>query len=786
MKNFIFLIIAFILLSTNAQEKENHQEITKSINDYYNLAIENIHLHLNKSVYLTNESIWFKGYVIDKKNNGLNYSTTNVYVRIIDENKNEISSKLFLASNGVVIGQFQLNENYSSGKYFIHTYTNFMNNFEEDESSLYQIEIINTKDQLLTNFNDKIDSESISYSFEGGKFLLETANTIGIHIKNCHGEGVKISNIKVYDSKNNLINQFATNSKGFGKFDLQTVNNEQYKLVIEEIGKNIEKKLPLPSTEGIALNINNYSDENKVSIKIKTNDYTFKKNKEKKFALLIQKNDQINIIDFQLKDLSTDIILDKIALFNGINTIRIIDENNNSIAERIIYNHSKNQSNIILEKQSVINDTLSVKGLLKDRFANFSISVLPNETISSFEENAITTQLRFNNYLLHNLKNYSYYFKDFNRKKQFELDLFLLNQHIPKYDWNNIKSKKPSIKYPFDIGLTIEGTVNQSIPNKDKYTLNLSSISNGINLNSKIDNNNNFIFENIIATDSTYFFLSLLNEKSKYEDLKLYSKVSNNKNRFLKILPEFQTKCPNKTFISSGEFNPEFPYPDNTTILNEITLKDKVEKKLENEKNPYNRAGSQGYKIDQDKADMYYDVLGFIASHGYDVRTVGPQVMIVSRNSNSFKGTVSPALFIDDAPASMDLLLNMSLNSVDEIYINKNGFGSGMTAPVGSIRIYTKKQFGGVARQKINSKSLLIKDGFQKEISFKNPVYAYYENQSFKKYGTINWIPNVYTDENGSFEFEIPTLKQKKFLVNIQGIDSEGNLYYENFTIEIN
>lgn len=786
-KNYFLLAFTFLFLTTNAQEKDNHQLITKSINDYYSLASENIHLHFNKSVYLTNETIWFKGYVIDKKSNGLNYSTTNVYVRVLDSDKNEVVSKLFLASNGIIIGHLELDESYASGTYFIHTYTNFMNNFEEDESSIFPVEIINTKDSPKTNNNNSLDNESISLGIEGGKLVFDCDNTVGVQIKDCRGKGVKLNNIKVYDSKNSLINQFATNEQGYGKFDILRTKSEQYKIVVEQNTGNIEKTLPLVTAEGITLNVNNYSDENKVFIKIKTNNYTFNKNKDKNYTLVIQKNDRANLIDFYFKDLSNDIIIDKAGLFKGVNIIRILDKNNNAIAERMIYNHVKNTSTIVLEKSSIQKDTLSIKGHLKDKIANFSISVLPTETISTFEENAITSQLDFNAYLINKLENNSYYFKDFNRKKQFELDLVLLSQKTSKYDWNNILTKKPTIKYPFDVGLTIEGTINQTLSNKEKYTINLSSLANGINLNEKIANNDSFIFENIIAIDSTNFFISLLNDKSKYESVKLYSRVSNNKNKFLKPLLLNTSSCPNKTFITSKEDNNDFPYQEGIIQLREIDLVEFATEKL-SYVSEYGNRSAQAYKINDNDLDLYTDVLGFLQSHGYQVTSIGGNVKITNRLQTTFLGSTSPVLFLDGAILSdLSLLYNLNLRDIDEIYINKFGFGQGMIGSNGTIKIYTKRVYSITKQaEKSASKSVLIKDGFQREIPFKNPKYSYYENQAFKKYGTINWIPNLYTNTSGDFEFTIPILNQKSVLVNIQGIDNEGNFYYENIVIDVN
>ena len=785
-KHFLFIIF-FLFLTSNAQEKDNHLVISKSLTDYYSLASENIHLHFNKSVYLTNETIWFKGYIIDKKTNDLCYETTNVYVRLLDKDKNEIINNLFLANNGIITGHFNLEETYNSGTYYIHTYTNFMNNFEEDESSIFPIEIINVKDNFTINDSSSIENATIEFSIEGGKLLYSADNTIGVHIKNCNGNGIKLKNIKVFDSKNDLISQFGTNTLGYGKFELFNTKNEVYKIAAELNGVIIEKNLPTVIAEGVVLSVNNYSDANKTSIKIKTNSFTLDKIKNKNYTLIIQKNNQVNLTDIVFENTSIDIILDKSNFFNGINTIRILDENNNSVAERIIYNHNLNTPKIVIEKKSFTNNILSMKGVLKGRIANFSISVLPVETISSFENNSMTSQLNFNSYLSNNLENYSYYFKDFNRTKQFELDLFLLNQKASKYNWKNILTKKPIINHPFDLGVNIEGTVNQTLSNKDKYEVNLISYLYNINLNEKLSDTNNFKFENVIAVDSTVFFISLMKDKSKFEDIKLYSKISNNKKRFLKTFPKSIEKCEKKIFNSMAEHNSDFPYHKNTIVLKDVLLEDKKIEKLEHQNTYYNKAGAEGYKINQDDIASYGDVLSFIRFHGYDVGINGSSVTIKSRGITSLRGSLSPSVFIDNVPTEeFDFLYNMSLNEVDEIYINKRGFGSGMSTANGSIRIYRKKNTEFSSNLKSKSKTLLIKDGFQKEIPFKNPIYANYKDQAFIKHGSIDWIPNVYTDENGNFEFKIPTLNQDKLLLNIQGIDDEGNFYYENIQVEVN
>ena len=94
MKNNFLIITLFFCLQLFSQNLDKNK-IDETLINYYKLDRENIFLHLNKSVYLTNETIWFKGYIIEKKESKLNFETTNVYVSILDENNLEISNRGF-------------------------------------------------------------------------------------------------------------------------------------------------------------------------------------------------------------------------------------------------------------------------------------------------------------------------------------------------------------------------------------------------------------------------------------------------------------------------------------------------------------------------------------------------------------------------------------------------------------------------------------------------------------------------------------------------------------------
>lgn len=777
----------FVFITLNAWSQNpnfSNQKIEQHLSDYYELDRENIHLHLNKTVFLSNETIWFKGYIIEKKESKLNFQTTNVYVRLLNEYKQELVNQLFYATNGSVLGQLKINETFPSGNYYLHVYTNYMNNFEEDESTIQPIKIINTGDQIESILQTESKELNLQVAFEGGTFLAKSDNIIGVNIKDCYGRGVKLTNIEVKNSKGIVVNTFATNQEGYGKFSLTNTKFENFTININNNGNLITKNIGFPSAEGINIQLNNYAIDGKTTATILTNEETLKKIKNKNFTILIQKNNEANSINFTLDNVKKEFLIDNADFFSGINTIRLINDELTSVSERVIYYHTNNTIHNI--KTVKTKDSLKISGSLNNLVGNFSASILPKNTLSNFNENAIVNTLIFKNYLNIGLQNPDYYFKKFNNRKAFELDLFLLHTSDTKYKWSKIVTTKPIEKYTFDIGINVDGKINQVINNRENVKLKLFSI-NGLNEFSNINDKNEFEFKNLLVIDSSSIHFSLLKKDDKLQSLNIYSRVTNNNKPFLKQIKIDTIDCKPYVFNKITNNNNGYPKIAGAINLKQVDISREATKPKLTRERQFNNNMARGYKISDTDAGSFRDVLSFISSHGYDVSTEGANVVIRSRVAKSILGTRSPAVFLDNVPVyDFGQLLNLSLNEIDEIYINKSSFGMGNDGGNGSIRIYRKSNFsGGIKANEVKSKSLIIKNGFQPLKKYENPKYIDYYDNSFLTYGSIDWISNIYTDEKGYFEFTIPHFDQDTILINIQGIDNLGQLYNENIELEV-
>jgi|GEM_PF-433298 len=807
--SLFFLIFALHCTSCFSQNPppENQIKIAGAIDDYFKLDRENIHIHLNKTAFLTNEQIWFKGYIIEKKFKPT-LNTSNVFISLIDSNGEKVATQLYYAEGNLFEGRIKLNKSIPSGKYYLQVFTNFMNNFSEDESSTYEISILNIGDKNYST--EKASPQSIIVGFfpESGIFLEGASNTIGVKITDCLGKGIAVKNAEITDAKGNLITTFSTDPFGYGKFEIYSANSESYSATIFANGIKIQKTLPLPSTSGITFSIDNYIFPDKTVVKIRTNAKTIPQIKNKNYTLVFQQNEATTFAAFSFKENEYEhkLIIPSSELNSGINTVYLLNENYQKIAERLIFKPLSPANDVSLTIASVRNDSIKISGVSKIPFGNFSVSVVPSETDSENNLKTIQAGLVFDNYLAKPVSNSLYYLADFTRKKHYELDNFLLSQK-PKYQWDAIIGTAPQAKFESDAGLGVKGTVNTDDSKGIIFKINMNSLGLGLNEFTSLNGKREFQFEHLLAIDSTKIYFVAKDKNGKELDHKIVYQLQNNNRKFIKsFIPEQQ--CSENLVIEKKTM--PLPKFDNAIMLDSINVIAKKNKFVNQ-----NRVGNilaRGFKISEKDANSYQGVLQFIARNGFLVSQVDGSVSITTNRMNAATGfattstlsqnkrrittteiyntrpkTNQAAVFIDDMYIqNLDFLQDYSLSLVDEIYLNRNGNDISTSGTSGVIKIYTKKSYG-IYNNNISNKSpvLIVKNGFQRFLPYQNPKYDNMRDEGFQKFGTIDWKPFVATNENGEFSFTIPNFYQKSVKIIIEGMSAEGEMISEIKTLNI-
>ena len=779
---FAFLFLLAFSTKNFSQSADPKQKIIEHLDAYFDLEREKIHLHLNKDTFATEESIWFKGYVYNRKELLPFYSTSNVFIALYNQSGTLISKQLAYANMGTFEGVFQNIKTLPSGNYYIQTFTNWMNNFTEDESSIYPLKIINTDTpQYFDSTKKDISSALIEIHPEGGSLVNGISNTVGIKVVDKFKNPIGNLTVELRDHKEQIISEIILNTDGLGKF-IFTPNATTYSLKTKLNNQIITQNLPVPTVNGISMEVNNYALNNKALVKIKTNATTFATLQSKKIFLLVHQDQRALLFDVVLdnKSFDQDLIIATDDLPEGVNFVRIIDEDMNELAQRAIIKTKTTAEKFNLEKRNNTNGTMQLNCTSNQPNDNLSISILPANSIAANENIGLAADINCNAYLLQPLKNIENFTNNPTIAKRYELDLVALNQSKLKYNWNTIIDQIPTAQNEFDKGLTVKGKILNTPPkNRETYKVRLRSFFHQILLQAPFAENGDFEFKNLLLYDSTSVDFGLFrNTEPDPLKLKTTAKIVNGQRDFKFSFKGLDLSGINQSPNTIVEDVPGFF--EGTVQLDAV--------KIQGNKNELKRGNNienrnlRGYKVPETATT---NVLYYIGINGFNVVDSPTQASITGRARTSISGAATtPVVYIDNIQIfDFMILQTMLLDELDEIYMNPQAIVSSVRNNQGIIRMYRKTPKMSIS--KTNLQPAVLLNGFSKPVKFSNSNYSSVGSEGFTKYGVINWIPTVLTGDENTFQIEIPNYNQKKAKVIIEGFTYDGKLISETQLIDL-
>jgi len=774
MKLIIRFFSFLFCLQSFSQAISNQDKITKYLTDYFLEDREIIHVQFNKNIYTNNEDIGFKGYIFSKNNNIPNSTTTNVQLVVYNNEDQIVQKQLLYAQDGIFSGGIHLNEKFKGGNYHFHFYTNWMNNFKEDDSFNQTIEIIDTKEPYTFKTNEpNWKTAEIRLFPEGGIILSDVINTIGVKITDCNKKGIEITDGVILDSKSNEVTNFHTNQMGNGVFYFTPDLNEKYTLKINTDKLKKELSLGKISETGLILTEHNYPTKNNLLVVLKTNNKGLQVYQNKKFTVLIQQNGNSmqQEVTFNNNKTQQPIFFDKSFLPNGINTARVLDEDLNQITERLTYIEHDVTPTTIIQTKATANDSIILSGKMEAGKAHLSVSILPEKIISGTQKKSILGTFYLNAYLDKPVNDNYFYFNPENKTRLQDIELLLVTQPKSKYLWENIKAGPPKITYESEKGITINGKVEKEQKPNSKYKISLFSVKNNLFEETNIDQNNDFKFEHFFVQDSTVLGLQMTNEQNAPLTTKVEARIARTEPRFV-LEPSFEkVLCP---IIKETNTIFNFPPPKTkASELKEVAVKNTFKKEVFIHKAEVS-AMARAFKFD-DKD--YRTVLDFLNVSGYNVsyNSMDGKVDIIDRRFS--EPPTSPNIYMDDFLLyDFDQLLNMTLDQIEEIYIDKNRTSSISMNRKGTINIFMKiGKKNDSLKQKFTT--LVVKKGFAQNFTFKTPPFE--DQDGFNYFGNLNWSPNIEINNGSDYQIKIPKNGQKEINVLIEGFTDEGYLISE-------
>lgn len=801
----LFIVLAFFLSSTfilNAQEYDNN--LIDAYEDYTDAPREVAYVHLNKSTYIKGESIGFTAYVMDKKDKQPSLLTSNLYVSIEDADKNVVKQKLIRVKNGVASNVIELDSTFSSGNYTFKAYTNWMRNFNEQNYFVESISVIDPKKEKYieeTYIDSDIDAQFLP---EGGHLLNGVINNVGVVLKDAKGYSLSSAEGEVADKNGTLITSFKVNDLGIGRFPLLAKLGENYAIKITHQDEEYLFELKA-KVESVGVTLSLVSHRNKARLAITTNEETLKLIKNRPYQLAIHNGDQITTTDIYFNDnLTINKAFDLGDLPVGINIFTLFNEDNKPVVERLFFNYNDLE---VIASQDVsttkLKDSVSIKLNYKnidaEKFNNFSVSVLPQETASYNRNHNLISYTYLQPYVNGPLENVKHYFTDITEKKKLDLDNLLLTQGWSSYDWTNIFNADSNFTYTFEQGIELTANVNDKNTDATNSYM-VHAFGDGQPVVVELENDNKtFTLENVYISENDELLLSEIKSNFKLKPAKLYLQSKPNA---IPLLTENRVAIAPKGIYKNirklRSTDIIFENLNGVQELDEVLLTAEIKRiRTRTREIGHHRFGKIKVITESDRLG-YSTLQQYLEANLVRVsqNEEGQMVFTTGRHANApilgggdgeISGSASSmTVYLDDTQLNdTSILYSYPLSQIDYIEINRGGLGYGSRGFNGVLLLYSLNESGFRTAPKKTIQKYDLPLTFSANKKFYVPKYRYYKDDFYKGYGTIDWKPELKVDANGNIVVNIAQPRVPITLF-IEGIANDGSIIFEERTLSLN
>ncbi len=815
MKTFLFSFLFFTIIIGHAAYSQSNRpddEIVTKLRAYNKAHLaEKVYLQFDKPYYATGDTMYFKAYVTMGERHNLSAISGVLHAELIGiDNKVNQSIKLQLV-DGVGWGDFALPDSLQQGTYRVRAYTRWMRN-EGDGSyfekmvpigSLHQNKIPESNTARIKPVLAKAD---LQFFPESGGLITGIDTKIAFKAIGTNGMGMDVKG-EITDNTGKEITGFASTHLGMGYFDLKPEEGKSYKADITYAdGTKDVLPLPISNSKGICLIINNDSVAS-AAVKIEANQNYYNENKGKEYSVLIYSGGIATTVRCKLDSPTITMDIIKRKLFTGITTVTLFSQNNEPLAERLIFiqNYDQLKLDISTDKDTyATREKVSLKLNAKTRVdlaatGHFSVAITDENKVQVEENNETTilTNLLLTSDLKGTIEQPNYYFTNNdnlnNNEKQKELDLVMLTHGYRHFSWKQVLSGDSvdnTIAYQPETSLAVSGTAKNLLgtPLK-KATVSLILVAGKGYSSQTTDDKGKFNFSGLNFNDSTKFVLQAVNAKGRNRTQLTYEPDIT---PLIKKMPGIsQTNNINPTMATYLENDAkEQDELFKQGMVKVRTLKE-VKIKAFKPDNNYRTsslagAGNADQVMHQDQISQVAGPLPtslngrlmgvkFVPYTGRPNGSIS-QGELVPVLSGGF--SVAPMLVVVDGVEGVSIS-NLDASQVETVEVLRFSASIyGMKGGNGVLVVTTRQGGGGSDVTSIGILPITVQ-GFYKAREFYSPKYtaAILQSNHPDWRSTIYWAPEVVTDKDGNASLEFYNADgQGSYRVVVEGVDEKGNI----------
>jgi hypothetical protein len=763
----LFCLCFFAASGFNARSQAP-DSLIKKFNRYTNAIIhEKIYLHLDKTNYLTGETLWMKLYCVEGMFNTSPDLSKVAYVEIKDRSGKAVVQGKIQLENGKGEGSFFLPATLNSDNYTIVSYTNWMKNSSKEYFFSQPITIINPFRKLENLSLIKKDTPlDIQFLPEGGTLLGGNLSKIAFRAVDVTGRGISFTGF-VKDENGDSVVSFAPSKFGLGNFTFTPDVGKKYQaLITDQKGKQYNVALPEIQKEGYALSLQDLGDHYFLNVMAVGFDQPVV------HLFVHTKNQSVMTESAFIKNGMATFSILKNKLKGGISHLTIFDSQLQPVAERLVY--TKVERNRLLEMSTdaaTYSERRPVKiKLIIDRAlpdANLSVAITRKDSLDILSQEDIQTYLDLTSDLHGQIESPGYYL---NEAKDEEIDNLMLTHGWRRFSWEKIlKSDYKYEWFPELEGPMLEGMLFDETGKPAKYIGTfLSTPSNKIQL-----------YNSVSGPDGKISYTL----KNTYGPSKLFLQTNFSKDS----LYDFKLESPFSTE------SPSTPIPDfslspgqKETLLSRSVAMQVTDIFSESENSVsavtdtipfYGRADETYYLDDYTRFPVMEEVMREYIKGVWVRKRQSEFHFLVLDNINKTVFNENPLILLDGVPVfRVNDIMNISPLKIKKIEVATRQFFLGRISFPGIVSYSTySKDLAGI---KMDRRNLMIDyEGLQQKRKFFAPIYETERQRSNRlpdQRNTLLWIPSLKLT-GGQAEFDCFTSDVPgRYEINVQGITDDG------------
>lgn len=737
-------------------------------------AAEKTYLHIDRSFYMTGETIWFKAYTVTNGNHLPSGISKAAYVELLDTKYSPLLQAKIEIENGSGNGSWVIPGSIPTGVYQIRAYTQWQQLQDPGTWFNKSITIVNP-DKGLSPASTGTTSR-ISFYPEGGELVAGLKGQLAFLLLGEDGKPVE-GNGELLNAANETVTRFQTAHDGMGAFRFIPGNGERYTArITTEKGKTFTAALPEVQATGWVLH---YEQGAAQPLEV-----SFNGDFKERFQLVVHNGEKtLKAFSGQSSREPVRFPLSLGELPFGISYVTLFNQSGQAVAERLLFHKPDAEPVNFRTDSTEYHQRSKISVTLQDSAAtDLSAAIFRTDLLQKAPDENILHYIYLTAHLNGFRQSADFYFSE-NAGSGNAADLLLLT-----YGWRSFQQaayKKPFTSTPEYGGHQITGTITDkrtgkpapgiavylSVPGERFHFSNCISDAQG---------NIRFEFQRVYGTEN--IIVQTQQSKDSTYQITIHNPFSTAKGEpVLPVLP----------FDASARQQLE-TYAQETTLQQAFTARQTTAFFLPGLKDttPFYGRPDKTYQLD--------DYVRFTTMEEV-MREYVAEVM-VRKSQGEFRYRVlntpfrsffdgNPLVLLDGVPVfNINKIIAFDPLKVRKMDILARRFYQGAIAFDGIVSYSTYE--GNLGGFELDPSALIIDyPSLQLQRQFNAPVYETPEQRNSPLADLrhlLYWNPYLKTDSKGALRFNCYTNDLPgKYVVVLQGLSSSGKPVYGIRTIEI-